>query len=92
MIASNQTEAEVCLAAYEALAPALKALVSAFSAQTLSLSWENFQSLLPAIEGEPWLDSLVLSFLQNINDLLAVRFMARTRRAVLLNWKVMLFC
>ncbi|XVF51863.1 hypothetical protein PTKIN_Ptkin04bG0218100 [Pterospermum kingtungense] len=84
---NSETEAEVCLAAYEALAPALKALVSAFSPQTLGLFWENFQSLLPAIEGEPWLDSLVLSFLQNINDLLAVRFMARTRRAVLLNWK-----
>ena len=92
MIASNQSEAEVCIAAYEALAPALKAFVSAFSPQTLGLFRENCKSLLPAIEGKPWLDSLVLSFLQNINDLLAVGFMARTRRAVLLNWKVMLIC
>ncbi|XWS49177.1 hypothetical protein CRYUN_Cryun13aG0141400 [Craigia yunnanensis] len=83
----SETEAEVCIAAYEALAPALKAFVSAFSPQTLDLFRENCKSLLPAIEGKPWLDSLVLSFLQNINDLLAVGFMARTRRAVLLNWK-----
>ncbi|XVF10929.1 hypothetical protein REPUB_Repub07fG0225600 [Reevesia pubescens] len=84
---NSETEAEVCLAAYEALAPALKALVSAFSPQALVLFRENCKSLLPAIEGEPWLDSLILSFLQNINNLLSVGFMARARRAVLLNWK-----
>ncbi|XVE57547.1 hypothetical protein DITRI_Ditri04bG0099200 [Diplodiscus trichospermus] len=84
---NSETEAEICLAAYEALAPALKALVSAFSPQTLGLFRENCKSLLPSISGESWLDSLVLSFLQNINDLLAVGFMARSRRAVLLNWK-----
>ncbi|XP_022735879.1 uncharacterized protein LOC111289259 isoform X3 [Durio zibethinus] len=84
---NSETEAEVCLAAYEALAPALKALVSAFCPKTLGLFRESCKSLLPAIEVEPWLDSFVLSFLHNINDLLAVGFMARTRRAVLLNWK-----
>ncbi|KAK6251036.1 hypothetical protein SCA6_005041 [Theobroma cacao] len=84
---NSESEAEVCLAAYEALAPALKALVSTFSPQTLDLFRENCKSLVPAVEGEPWLGSVVLSFLQNINDLLTVRFMARTRRAVLLNWK-----
>ncbi|XP_039022591.1 uncharacterized protein LOC120155085 isoform X1 [Hibiscus syriacus] len=86
-ICNSETEAEICLAAYEALAPALKALISVLSSQTLLLFRENSKSLQPAMEGEPWLDTLVLSFLQNINNLLAVGFMARTRRAVLLNWK-----
>ncbi|OMP07602.1 tRNA/rRNA methyltransferase, SpoU [Corchorus olitorius] len=86
-IVSNKTEAEVHLAAYEALAPALKALVSSFSPQTLGVFRESCKLLLPAVQGEPWLDSLVLSFSRNINDLLTVRFLARTRRAVLLNWK-----
>ncbi|KAK8520784.1 hypothetical protein V6N13_076919 [Hibiscus sabdariffa] len=84
---NSETEAEVCLAAYEALAPVLKALVSVLSSQTLVLFKENSKSVQPAREGEPWLDTLVLSFLQNINSLLSVGFMARTRRAVLLNWK-----
>ncbi|OMO96285.1 tRNA/rRNA methyltransferase, SpoU [Corchorus capsularis] len=84
---TSETEAEVHLAAYEALAPALKALVSSFSPQTLGVFRESCKLLLPAVQGEPWLDSLVLSFSRNINDLLAVRFLARTRRAVLLNWK-----
>ncbi|XP_058068925.1 uncharacterized protein LOC131218281 [Magnolia sinica] len=36
---------------------------------------------------KPLLDPLVLNFLQNINDLLAVGVLARSRRAVLMNWK-----
>ncbi|TYH97453.1 hypothetical protein ES332_A12G244000v1 [Gossypium tomentosum] len=84
---NSESEAEVRIAAYEALAPALKALVSVLAPQILVLFMENSKSLQPAIEGEPWLDTLVLSFLQNINNLLAVGFMVRTRRAVLLNWK-----
>ncbi|MBA0861839.1 hypothetical protein Goshw_001670, partial [Gossypium schwendimanii] len=84
---NSESEAEVRIAAYEALAPALKALVSVLAPQSLALFTENSKSLQPAIEGEPWLDTLVFSFLQNINNLLAVGFMARTRRAILLNWK-----
>ncbi|MBA0773322.1 hypothetical protein Gotri_008606, partial [Gossypium trilobum] len=84
---NSESEAEVRIAAYEALAPALKALASVLAPQSLVLFMENSKSLQPAIEGEPWLDTLVFSFLQNINNLLAVGFMARTRRAVLLNWK-----
>ncbi|KAL1136568.1 hypothetical protein V6Z11_A12G247800 [Gossypium hirsutum] len=84
---NSESEAEVRIAAYEALAPALKALVSVLAPQILVLFMENSKLLQPAIEGEPWLDTLVLSFLQNINNLLAVGFMVRTRRPVLLNWK-----
>lgn len=43
-------------------------------------------------EGRPWLDSCIQFFLQNINTLLAVGVLARTRRSVLLNWKVMKLC
>lgn len=86
---SNQTGAEICLAAYEALAPVLKAIVSKFSPPALDLIREDDKLFPPAGEEKPFLDFLVLSFLQNMNTLLAVGALARTRRAVLLNWKVM---
>ncbi|WCJ25750.1 tRNA/rRNA methyltransferase (SpoU) family protein [Euphorbia peplus] len=86
---SSDTEigAEVCLAAYEALVPALRALVSSLSPLALDLIKEKNRSPLAVGEGETWLDQLVLSFLQNINNLLSVGVLVRTRRAVLLNWK-----
>ncbi|KAJ4826548.1 hypothetical protein Tsubulata_039607 [Turnera subulata] len=83
----SETGAELSLAAYEALAPALQALVSTFSPLSLDLIRENDKSLQPGREAELWLDRLVLSFLQNVNDLLAVAVLARSRRAVLLKWK-----
>ncbi|KAF3448239.1 hypothetical protein FNV43_RR08952 [Rhamnella rubrinervis] len=83
----SETGAEICLAAYEALAPVLRALASGFSPRTLACIRENDNPLLPDVEGKPVLDSLVLSFLQNINNLLAVGVLVRTRRAVLMNWK-----
>ncbi|XP_058009472.1 uncharacterized protein LOC131168902 [Hevea brasiliensis] len=82
----SESGAEVCVAAYETLAPILRALVSTFSPLALDLIRENDKSSLSA-EGKAWLDPLVLSFLQNINNLLAVGVLVRTRRAVLLNWK-----
>ncbi|KAL4602312.1 hypothetical protein ACB092_10G044100 [Castanea dentata] len=82
-----ETGAEICLAAYEGLAPVLKALVSMFSPQLLDTIRENDKFLLPKVEGTPLLDSLVLSFLQNINNLLTIGVLARSRRAVLMNWK-----
>lgn len=83
----NQSGAEVFVAAYEALAPILRALVSTFSPLDLDPIRENDKSSSSA-EGKAWLDPLLLSFLQNINNLLAVGVLVRTRRAVLLNWKV----
>ncbi|XP_040986583.1 uncharacterized protein LOC121234635 isoform X3 [Juglans microcarpa x Juglans regia] len=82
----SETGAEISVAGYEALAPALRALASVFSPQILDTIREN-KFLLLKLEGTPLLDSLALSFLQNINNLLAVGVLARTRRAVLLNWK-----
>lgn len=86
--ASYQTGAEICLAAYEALAVALRALVSTLSPLSLDVIRANNKLFPSAVEVKYWLDSFALSLLQNINNLLAVGVLARTRRAVLLNWKV----
>ncbi|KAK9275857.1 hypothetical protein L1049_023130 [Liquidambar formosana] len=86
-LCDSETGAEIFLAAYEALASVLKALVSAFSPLSLDLVKENSKLLPPKAEGKSELDSLVLTFLQNINNLLAVGILVRTRRAVLMNWK-----
>ncbi|KAJ6342279.1 hypothetical protein OIU77_023429 [Salix suchowensis] len=83
----SEAGAEICLAAYEALAPVLRALVSTSSPLSLDLIRENDEFSAPAEEVKCCLDSLALSFLQNINNLLAVGVLARTRRAVLLNQK-----
>lgn len=50
---------------------------------------ENHISSSLNAEGKSVLDSLVLSFLQNINTLIAVEKLVRTRRATLMNWKVL---
>lgn len=42
-------------------------------------------------DGKPVLDSLLRTLLQNINNIIAVGNLARARRAVLLNWKVIFF-
>lgn len=91
MYAPKQTGAEICLAAYEALTPVFRALASVFSPHSLACIRENDNLLQPYTEGKPLLDSLVLSFLQNVNNLLAVGVLVRTRRAVLMNWKVTVY-
>ncbi|KAJ8763861.1 hypothetical protein K2173_003643 [Erythroxylum novogranatense] len=83
-ISDSETGCEVLLAAYEALAPILRALAFTFSSQSMNLINDLFP-LTKEVKG--CLDSLVLSFLQNINNLLTVGVLVRTRRAVLLNWK-----
>lgn len=50
---------------------------------------ENHKCSSLNAEGKPVLDSLVLCFLQNINILIAVEKLVRTRRATLMNWKVL---
>ncbi|KAJ0104679.1 hypothetical protein Patl1_18356 [Pistacia atlantica] len=80
----SESGAEICLAAYEALASVLQAVVSP---QAFCFVRENDKSMLLAVEGQPLMDSWVLSFLQNVNSLLEVGVLARTRRAILLNWK-----
>lgn len=83
----NETEAEIFLAAYEALAPVLKTLVSTFSPLALKIIAANSELVLLNAESRSLLDSLVLSFLENINNLLAAGAMVRTRRAILMKWK-----
>lgn len=80
------------MAAYEALARALKELVSVFSPLALDLLMENYKSSQPNADSKkPLLDSFVRTFLQNINNVIAVGSMVRTRRAVLINWKVIVY-
>ncbi|CAN0842679.1 Probable methyltransferase TARBP1 [Linum grandiflorum] len=82
----TETGAEVGIAAYEALSYALKALASTFSKHSLNVIRDNNRSL-HLQEDEPLLDVMVLSFLDNVNNLLAVGALARSRRAVLLKCK-----
>ncbi|XP_057476407.1 uncharacterized protein LOC130764285 [Actinidia eriantha] len=83
----SETAAEIWLAAYEALAHGLKAIVLAFPSLALDLIMENHKPSSGNAEGKPLLDSLVLSFLQNINNLIAGEKLVRSRRAILMNWK-----
>lgn len=87
MNVSDQAEAEVCLAAFEALAAVLNAFVSLCSARAFNLL-ENDNTLLDMVDGEYWLQASVPAFLHNINHLLTAGLLARSRRAVLLSWKV----
>lgn len=84
-----QTHAEVNLAAYETLVPVLRVLASTYCTQSFYLIEENKQ-LFSEIEVKPELDYLCVSFIQNINDLLGAGILARTRRAVLLDIKVLI--
>lgn len=59
-----------------------------FSSQTLDCFNYNNKQLLPKESSMPLLDFAALSFLQNINDLLGTGVLVRTRRSVLMNWKV----
>eukprot|EP00268_Persea_americana_P031712 TRINITY_DN3099_c0_g1_i2.p1 TRINITY_DN3099_c0_g1~~TRINITY_DN3099_c0_g1_i2.p1 ORF type:complete len:1865 (+),score=313.63 TRINITY_DN3099_c0_g1_i2:84-5678(+) len=83
----SETGAEIHLAAYEALVPVLKAVSTAFSSFSLDLIVTYNKSLHPDGGQTPLLDPLALNFIQNVNDLLAVGGLARSRRAVLMNWK-----
>ncbi|XP_029120003.1 uncharacterized protein [Elaeis guineensis] len=79
--------AEIRLAAYEALACVLKALSTYFNPSCLDFVMAYNESHFSNDEVKPLLDPLVLCFLHNINDLLANGVLARSRRAVLMNWK-----
>ncbi|RID78033.1 hypothetical protein BRARA_A00891 [Brassica rapa] len=83
---NSEAEAEIYLAAFEALAAVLNAFVSLCSARAFNLL-ENDNTLLAMVDGEYWLQSSVPAFLHNINHLLTAGLLARSRRAVLLSWK-----
>lgn len=84
----EQTEAELCIGAFEALCYILKAIASVSSTISLELLRENFKSSSPKSEDEPLLDYLFATFLESINNILGYGELVRSRRAVLMNWKV----
>ncbi|KAK7262184.1 hypothetical protein RJT34_29746 [Clitoria ternatea] len=85
-LSCSETGAEISLAAYDALVSVLRVLASTYYSQPYHLLEENEQ-LFSETEGRSHLDYMCESFIQNINDLLRVGVLARTRRAVLLDIK-----
>ncbi|KAG9452528.1 hypothetical protein H6P81_005432 [Aristolochia fimbriata] len=83
----SETSAEISLATYEALAPVLKAISTTFSSLDFELIVINNTSVPVNGESRALLDSFVLCYLQNINDLLDAGLLKRSRRAILMNWK-----
>lgn len=86
----NQTEDEISVAAYEALVYILKDLASVFSL-SLDLLMKTDSSSPSDADREPVLDTFLSTFIGNINNLVAGGNLARTRRAILMNWKVIQF-
>ncbi|KAK7406677.1 hypothetical protein VNO78_08306 [Psophocarpus tetragonolobus] len=76
--------AEISLATYEALVSIMRVLASTYFAHSCCLVEESEQ-LFPETEGRPHLDYMGVYFIQNINDLLGFRVLARTQRVVLLD-------
>ncbi|KAL8528968.1 hypothetical protein ACS0TY_006437 [Phlomoides rotata] len=83
----TEVEAELRIAAYEACAYALKDLVSFFSPLTLDLVKDNDNSFPLQTDDKTVLDVFVSTFIKNINNIIDGGNLARTRRAILMNWK-----
>nr|GMD79755.1 uncharacterized protein LOC109185383 isoform X2 [Ipomoea batatas] len=84
---NSEIEAEISLAAYEAVGNALKEMAPMFSLLSLDLVKQN-DGLSPSeADDRLILDSFFSTFLQNINSLIGAGTLVRTRRAVLLHWK-----
>ncbi|CAA3014630.1 uncharacterized protein LOC111390252 [Olea europaea subsp. europaea] len=82
----SETEDEISVAAYEALVYILKDLASVFSL-SLDLLMKTDSSSPSDADREPVLDTFLSTFIGNINNLVAGGNLARTRRAILMNWK-----
>ncbi|KAL3619436.1 hypothetical protein CASFOL_037006 [Castilleja foliolosa] len=82
----SEVEAEVCVAAYEACAFALKDLVSVFSSLSMDLVANN-DNLISLEADVKALDVFLSTFIRNINNVIEEGSLARTRRAILMNWK-----
>lgn len=91
-IIAKQVEAEICIAAYEACAHALKDLVSVFSPMTLDIVADSDISFQIKTDDKALLDGFVSTFMHNINQIIDGGRLARSRRAILMNWKVLLPC
>lgn len=85
----KQVEAEIRIAAYEACAYALKDLVSLFSPMTVGIMTDSDGSF-HLEHNKALLDVFVCTFVHHIDQIIDGGKLARTRRAVLMNWKVTL--
>ncbi|XP_019190926.1 PREDICTED: uncharacterized protein LOC109185383 isoform X1 [Ipomoea nil] len=84
---NSEIEAEISLAAYEAVGNALKEMAPMFSLVSLDLVKQN-DGLSPSeADDRLILDSFFSTFLQNINSLIGAGTLVRSRRAVLLHCK-----
>lgn len=83
----SETEAEIRLGAYEALAHILKELVSVFSPLSLDVFMDDRKPCVSEADDKATLDTLVQTFLQSVNNLIETGNLVRTRRAILTNWK-----
>ncbi|KAL9246886.1 hypothetical protein vseg_020367 [Gypsophila vaccaria] len=86
-IGDTESSAEIRLAAYEALSFVLKASGRVISSSGVNLVREMNKSLDPVSKHELILDTLALTFVNRVNDFLSIRQLARSRKAVLMNWK-----
>ncbi|KAI4369980.1 hypothetical protein MLD38_018368 [Melastoma candidum] len=84
---NSETEAEIGLAAYEALAPVLRTLALRYPSLSLDQIVKQHNPVAADMENEPLLDALMKKFLQNINCLLEVGYLARSRKAALMKFK-----
>ncbi|CAN6486747.1 unnamed protein product [Victoria cruziana] len=83
----TEAGAEVQLAAHEALADVLEALAVTFFPRDVHTLMIIDKSKVEESETRIVLDSLVNRFLDCINELLAIGMLARSRQAVLIQWK-----
>ncbi|XP_042008836.1 uncharacterized protein LOC121757352 isoform X1 [Salvia splendens] len=83
----SEVEAEIRIAAYEACAYALKDLVSVFFPVTLDIMTDSDGIFQSETDDNARLDMFVSTFMHNINQIIDGGKLARTRRAVLMNWK-----
>jgi len=90
-----QSKAEIYLGAYEALHYILKSLVFMPSPSALSgLLKRPCDILDPEAEVKvkpPHVDCFVEIYLENINNLIEAGYLARARRAILIDWKVNIY-
>ncbi|EPS74154.1 hypothetical protein M569_00595, partial [Genlisea aurea] len=82
-----EVEAEMRIAAYEACAHALQRLVSAFSPLSLDLVVDGNSSLLVQTGVDAPCDTFITAFMHNIDEVIDGGGLARSRQAILMNWK-----
>ncbi|XP_024987092.1 uncharacterized protein LOC112522227 isoform X1 [Cynara cardunculus var. scolymus] len=86
---TSETKAEIYLGAYEALHHVLKSLVSMPSPSALALLTRPYNLSAPEAEVKPHMDYFVQIYIENINNLIEAGYLARARRAILIDWKWM---